>query len=89
MKSSCSDEALGHLAYDTLEARREKHVYKLVKKCINGKMSQYFINYFTFNRDIVNRTTRQSNLLHLPRVRTEIAKHSFYYNGYKICNRYQ
>ena len=58
MKSSCSDETLGHLAYDTLETRREKHVYKLVKKCINGKMSQYFINYFTFNRDIVSRTTR-------------------------------
>ena len=35
---------------------------------------------------ISSRVTRQSNLLHLPRVRTEIAKRSFYYNGCKIYN---
>ena len=42
-------------------------------------------DYFTFNNVI--RTTRQSDMLHLPRVRTETAKRSFYCNGCKIFNR--
>ncbi len=29
----------------------------------------------------MRRITRQSTLLHLPKVRTETAKRSFYYNG--------
>ena len=37
---------------------------------------QFLINYF--NRDIMSRTTRQSDLLHLPRVRTESVKSSFF-----------
>ena len=39
------------------------------------------------NRDIVTRTTRQSNHIHLPKVRTEIAERSFYYNGSVIYNK--
>ena len=32
-------------------------------------------------------STRQSNQLHLPKVRTEVAKKSFYYNGCIVFNK--
>ncbi len=35
------------------------------------------------------RQTRQADLLHLPKVRTEAAKKSFYYSGCQIYNSYQ
>ena len=38
---------------------------------------------------IVSRTTRQSNLPHLPRVKTEMTKNSFCHNRCKNFNRYQ
>ena len=57
-----------------------------VKKCIEGNVPQFLKDYFRFNREIVSRFTRQSNNLHLPTIRTEIAKRSFYYNGSKIFN---
>ena len=66
------DEALEYLKWDSLELRRDLHVFKLVKKCLLGKYPQFFKNYFVFfNRDILQRTTRQLNKLHLPKVRTE------------------
>ena len=69
-----------------MEDRRKKHVCNLVLKCISGKMAQFFKNYFIFNQDVTRRQTRQSSLLHLPRVRTETAKKSFYYSGAQISN---
>ena len=82
-----SDEAMNSLRWDTLETRRDMHVFKLVNKCITGKSPQFFNNYFIFNRDILSRSTRQSNKLHLPKVRTEWAKNSFYYHGCKVFNK--
>ena len=70
----------------TLISRLEHHTFSLVKKCISGRCPQFFVNYFSFNKTISSRVTRQSNILHLARVRTEIAKRSFYYNGCKIYN---
>ena len=68
MKSPSSDEALEKLRYDTLESRGEKYILKLVRKCLTGQVPQCFNDYFTFNRNVVKRVTRQSGLLHLPRV---------------------
>ena len=36
---------------------------------------------FVFNKDICARSTRQSNLLHLSAMRTEVARRSFFYRG--------
>ena len=36
-----------------------------------------------------NLTTRQSNLLHLAKVRTEAAKKSCYYNGCAVFNNFK
>ena len=41
-------------------------------------MPQYFKHYFSYNRDIVTRITRQSDLLHLPRIRLETTKKAFF-----------
>ena len=51
-----------------------------VKKCIEGNVPQFLKDYFRFNREIVSRFTRQSNNLHLPAIRTEIAKRSKIFN---------
>ena len=67
--------------------RRESHVNQLVKRCIKGHCPQFFKNYFTFNSSVHNRITRETNMLHLPRVRTDLAKSSFDYNGSVIFNR--
>ena len=65
---------------------RDEHICKLVRNCIDGRCPQYFKNYFAFNKDICKRLTRKSNLLHLPAVRTEIGRRSFYYYGSMVFN---
>ena len=79
-KMSDSDKALDYLKWPPLVNRRESHVNELVKRCIKGHCPRFFKNYFTFNSSVRNRITRQTNMLHLPRVRTDLAKNSFYYN---------
>ena len=86
MQTSSSDEAIKYLRYDTLELRREKHVLKLVKRCLQGRVPQFFNRYFTFNRDIVARTTRQSHHPYVPSVKLECSKKSFYYHGCIVYN---
>ena len=61
--------------------KKSEHVFQLVKKCTEGRCPQHFEGYFTFNNKIDTRATRQHDLLHLPAVRTEVAKRSFYYHG--------
>ena len=82
-----SDRALDAIKWPSLQSRRDEHIFKLVKKCIKGHCPQFFNKYFTFNNAIHSRITRQSNMLHLPRVRTEMAKKSFYYHGCIVFNR--
>ena len=82
IKTSSSDTAMKALKWPSLRSgRRDEHILKLVRKCIHGRCPQYFENYFVFNKDICARSTRQSNLLHLRAIRTEVAKKSFYYHG--------
>ena len=81
-----SKQALDVLKWPTLEERRRQSVFKLVKKCLQGQCPQYFKQYFKRNNTIHARATRQSNLLHPPAVRTEIAKRSFHYHGCTLFN---
>ena len=56
-------------------------------KPIQGRCPQFFLNYFTFNNEVHSRVTRQSNNLHLPRIRTEQAKKSFFItDGWFLIN---
>ena len=83
-----SDTAMKALKRSSLRSRHDEHILKLVRKCLQGRCPQYFKNYFAFNKDIRTRLTRQSNLLHLPAIRTEGAKRSFYYHGSMVFNGY-
>ena len=75
---SDSDKALHYLKWSSLVNRRDNHVNELVKICIKGPCLQLFKNYFTFEISVHNRIAGQMNRLHLLRVRTDIAKNSFY-----------
>ena len=55
--SSSSDSAMQILKWVPLETRRDKHVCKLVKKCLTNNVPQFLRNYFTFNRDVFPRIT--------------------------------
>ena len=81
IKTSSSDTAMKALKWPSLRSRLDEHILKLVRKCIHDRCPQYFKNYFVFNKDIWARSTRQSNLLHLPAIRKEVAKRSFHYHG--------
>ena len=85
-KTSCSSPAMDILKWPALAERRREHVFQLVKRCIEGRCPQYFLGYFTFNSKIHSGATRQRDLLHLPTIRTEVAKRSFYYYGCVIFN---
>ena len=86
IKTPSSDTATKALKWSSLRSRRDEHILKLVRKCIHCRCPQYFKNYFVFNKDICARSTRQSNLLHVPARRTEVAKRSFYYHGIMVFN---
>ena len=83
-----SDDAMNTLRWTSLHKRREHHVLRLVKKSLTGTVPQFLTNYFTFNRDVHERLTRQSNQLHLLKVKTETAKKSFYHNGCIVYNSF-
>ena len=78
--------AMDVLKWPTLEERRRNIVFKLVKKSLQGQCPQYFKEYFKRNNTIYASAVRQSNLLHPPTVRTEIAKRSLYYYGCTLFN---
>ena len=86
-KMNDSDRAVDYLKWPSLVNRRESHVNELVKRCIKGHCPQFSENYFTFNSSVHNRITTEMNMLHLSRVRTDLAKNSFNYNGSVIFNR--
>ena len=65
VKTSNSEQAMSSLAFDLLADKRDKHVLRFVKKCIQGKAPQFFSNYFKSNYDISTRITRQQHHLHL------------------------
>ena len=75
-KERRSADAMVNLNWPLLEDMRWNHIHELVKKFVAGYCLQYFKNCFTFNYQIYDRVTRQSGKLHLPKVRTEIAKQS-------------
>ena len=88
IETSSSDTATKALEWPRLWSRCDELIQKCVRKCIHGRCPQYFKNYFVFNKDICACSTRQSNLMHLPTIRTEAAKGSFYYHGSMVFNSY-
>ena len=78
VNSSNNEQAMSSLTFDSLADRHDKHVLKFVKKCIEGKASQFFSNYFKSNHNISKRIAGQQHHLHLPRFKTECGKNFLY-----------
>ena len=56
-KRSYIDTVLSNLKWDSLECRRERQVFNLVKKSLRGQCPQFLRTHFTFNKDVVRRVT--------------------------------
>ena len=76
-----SDTLLLTLKLVLLTDRRKAHTSILVKKCLIGFVPPYFLNYFKLNESHSFYKTRDIMDISLPKVRLEVAKHSFYYTG--------
>ena len=67
----------------SIESIKKRRVCCFVFKCIKNDVCGNFENYF----EIMDNKTRNSGILcRLPKVRLEIAKKSFYFNGAKVFN---
>ena len=57
------------------------NIYSVMNKCLTWKAHCkyiFFIDYFKFNRDVLCRTTQQSDDLRLPFVKLESTKKAFF-----------
>ena len=77
-KMSNSDRALDYLKWPSLVNRQESAILmNLSKGVLKDNACNLKKNYFTFNSSVHNQITRQMNMLHLPRIGTDLAKNSF------------
>ena len=84
LKTKDSD-AEKNLKWLPLSMRRDMHTINLTFKCLKGSPPMFFKDYFKVFRTIHNTRGSGHNLL-LPKVRTETARKSFYFNGSKLFN---
>ena len=56
---------------------------------IKGDTSEVFIDTFVYNSNVHQYNTRQSHLLHIPTVRSNLGKRNLRYNGAVIWNELQ
>ena len=89
LKTSNSEQAMSSLVFDLLADRRDRQVLRFIRKYIESKVPQFFLNYFTSNCNISKRNIRQQHHLHFPRLRTEYGKNSLQYHGCVIFNNFQ
>ena len=61
------------------------HTINLTFKCLKGSPPMFFKDYFKVFRTVHNTRGSGHNLL-LPKVRTETARKSFYFNGSELFN---
>ena len=84
MKTKDSD-AGKNLNWLPLSMRRDMHTINLTFKCFKGSNPMFFKDYFKAFRTVNNTRGNGHNLL-LPKVRTERARKSFYFNASKRFN---
>ena len=78
-------DAETELKWLPLSMRHDMHTINLTFKCLKGCPPVFFKDYFKVFRTIHNTRGSGHNLL-LPKVRTETARKSFYFNGSKLLN---
>ena len=85
LKTKVSSDTEKNLKWLPLSMRRDMHTINLTFKCLKGSPSMFFKDYFKVFRTVHNTRGSGHNLL-LPKVRTETARKSFYFNGSKLFN---
>ena len=73
------------LLSSSLRSRRRYHIAVQVYKAIHC-LSPYFSNTFTLSSSLTGRPLRNPHSLHIPTVRTNYGKSSFYYRGATTWN---
>ena len=85
-KNATQQSHIGHLIWPTLDQQRQNFIFNLINWCLKSQCPEYFKHYFKRNNVICACASRQNNFLHLPAVRTKVAKRSFYCYGCKVFN---
>ena len=80
-----SREPLKHLKWLPLAKRRDMHSTTMTFRCMSGKVPVSFKQHFKSNSCPYELRKKINNLM-IPRVKTEIARESFYYSGAKLYN---
>ena len=83
----CTQDIASDLGWDPLKTRREKHILKLVKNCLDGQVPSYFSDYFRrWTYDIHDYDTRSKDRLSIDRVNLELTERDFFYKGATLFN---
>ena len=83
---SVQDMASG-LGWDPLKVRREKHIVKIVKNCLDGQAPSYFSDYFRRRTYVIDDyDTRSKDRLSIGKVNLELMKRAFFYKGATLFN---
>ena len=84
---STEDMASG-LGWDPLKTRREKHIVKLVKNCLDGQAPSYFSDYFQqrVTYDVHAYYIRSKHKLSIDKVTLESTKRALFSRGLPYFN---
>ena len=75
-----TQDMVSGLGWDPLKTRREKHIVKLVKNCLDGQAPSYFSDYFRRRtHDIHDYDTRSKDRLSIDKVNLELTKRAFFF----------
>ena len=75
------------LGWDSVKTRREKHIVKLVRNCLDGQAPSYFSDYFRQRTyDIYDYDTRSKDRLSVDKVNLELTKRASFYKGATLFN---
>ena len=75
------------LGWDPLKTRREKHIIKLVKNCLDGQAPSYFSDYSQQRTyDIHDYYTGSKDKLSIDKVNLKLSKGTFFYKGATLLN---
>ena len=85
-KFNCIPSSTDFLTCVTLTERCRFHAAIQVFRVLHKFSPPYLSNVFQYAADVTLRTGRNCYRLFVPRVRTTIARHSFYYRGVQIWN---
>ena len=83
LEISSSETAMEALKWPSLRSRRDEHILKLVRKCMDGRALSILRTILFLTRTFVLAQPARANLLHLSTMRTEVARRSVVFLPWK------